>query len=73
MHIDTFTIARVTRHHGSNLISWNVDLNGHAFGQIWTYRNTATETHRFHAKTLAEDYADFATYAEAESFIRGCA
>jgi hypothetical protein len=68
--LDEITITKVIVK-GSNRIAWNVDKNGIPFGQIWTFRNTDTETHLFHAKDKFDVYAAFKTYAEAETFMRG--
>lgn len=70
MRVDTFTITHVYPAKGSNCIKWNVDYNGRPFGQLWTFKARG-EVHRYHAKSLAGVYANFATYAEAESFMRG--
>lgn len=66
------TITKRPTHKGGSAIEWAVDLDGRPFGMIWTFKNTATETHRFHAKTLRGVYDNFATYDAAERFIRGC-
>lgn len=70
IHVDEISFVRASKNSGSNMVAWNVSLNGKPFGQVWTFRNTKTDTHRFHAKTLKDDYADFATKAEAFTFIR---
>lgn len=63
------TITKVKRS-GSNCIHYNVDLNGHPFGQIWTFK-AKHEVHPYHVKTLAGFYANFTTYKDAERAIRG--
>lgn len=68
--LQTITITKVKPLRGSNIIRWNFDLNGNAFGQVWTFKAKG-ETHLFHAKTLAGAYEAFPTYAEAETFMRG--
>ena len=44
---------------GSNQISIDVARNGRPFGQIWTFRKTATETFPWTAKTLAGEFKHF--------------
>lgn len=61
----------ITKEHSLHSGRWNFDLNGKPFGQIWTYTKRNGFKFRYHAKTLAGAYADFATYAEAETFMRG--
>lgn len=63
------TITKVVNK-GSNLISYNVDLNNAPFGQIWTFKAKG-EKHGYHVKTLKGAYKLYSTYAEAERFIRG--
>lgn len=72
VRVDAFTIYAATREPGSDMISHRVDKNDRPFGMLWTFKATATETHRWHAKALSGAYANFADYAEAESFLRGC-
>jgi hypothetical protein len=72
MHIQEVTITKAPKVSGSNAIRWNVDLDGRPFGQIWTFKNTKTDTHRFHVATLGRPpLPSFATYAEAERALRG--
>lgn len=68
--IQEITITKVPAIKGGSQISWNVDLNGVPFGQIWTFKAFPGEVHCYHAKTLAGAYADFATYKAAETFMR---
>lgn len=67
--IQNVTVTKV-RNSGSNMIEFNVDLNGVPFGKVWTFKAKG-EVHPFHVKTLSGFYAQFATYAAAESAIRG--
>lgn len=73
MYIQEITITKRAPVKGSNAIEWTVAVDGAPFGMIWTFRNTRTETNRFHAKTLCDVYQNFATYNEAETFIRSLA
>lgn len=68
--IQEVTITGPIKFKGSNAIRYNIDLNSVPFGQIWTFKE-AGERHPFHAKTLTGKYDHFATYAAAETFIRG--
>lgn len=69
MTITEVTITKV-RNKGSNAIEFNFDKNGAPFGKVWTFKGKG-EIHPYHAKTLAGDYAPFATYEQAESYMRG--
>jgi|SRR5579864_2949640 len=44
---------------GSNARTINVSQGGQPFGQLWTFRNTATDTHPWHAKPLNGPHAAF--------------
>lgn len=63
------TITGPIKNKGSNMITFNVDLNGVPFGQIWTFKAKG-ERHGYHVKTLAGFYAIAADYKMAEKFIR---
>lgn len=69
--VQQITITKEKAIKGSNRIAWNVDLDGKPFGQIWTFKNTFTETYRFSVSTLAGYWSDFGTYEMAERAIRG--
>lgn len=64
------TITGPIRNPGSKMVAWNVDRKGVPFGKIWSFKARG-EVHPFHAKPLTADYASFATYAEAENYMRG--
>lgn len=64
------TITRQPMFAGTVTRTWNVDVAGRPYGQIWTFVGKL-EVHKFHAKTLKGDYAAFDTYAAAETFMRG--
>lgn len=68
--VQNVTIYANGKAKGSNMTTWNIDLNGKPFGQIWTYKAKG-EVHPFHVKTLNGYYASFNTYALAERAIRG--
>lgn len=69
MKVQEVTITKVAPK-GTNRIHWNVDCDGRAFGQIWTYKAKG-EKHYYHVKTLAGFYAYAADYDAAEREIRG--
>lgn len=46
------SFAKVPAVKGSNAVRFNVSVMGRPFGQIWTFKNTCTEQHPWHAKPL---------------------
>lgn len=54
-----FTFNRIARAHGSNQTKIEVDRNGRPWGMVWTFRNTRTETHPWHAKALNGEHKAF--------------
>jgi hypothetical protein len=48
----------------------NVSRNGEPFGQLWTWKNTRTEQHPWHAKPLNGEHEVFKTLAEAKDHMR---
>jgi hypothetical protein len=71
MNFQNIIITKVKPSKGSNVTAWNFDLDEVPFGQVWTFKNTATETHKFHAKPLTGAHDCFDTYAQAEEYMRG--
>lgn len=71
INVQEVTITKVNPAKGGSQIRWNVELDGKPFGQIWTFKKKAGFKFMFHAKSLAGEYGEFETYAEAERFIRG--
>lgn len=69
--MQNITITKVAPPKGSNQTRWNVDLEGIPFGAMWTFRNTKTEKHGFHAKPLNGMHKIFTTYQDAETYMRG--
>lgn len=67
--VQEITITKV-KVSGSNMIAFNVDLNGVPFGQIYTFKAKG-EVHPYHVKTLAGFYATATNYNAAERIIRG--
>lgn len=70
IEVTEVTITGPIKNKGSNAVEYNVDKNGVPFGKVWTFKARG-EVHPFHAKTLAGAYANFPTYDEAETFMRG--
>lgn len=68
--VTEITITKRAKVRGSNMVEYTVDVDGVPFGLIWTFK-AAGEVHPFHAKPLAGEHATFATYAEAETYMRG--
>jgi hypothetical protein len=53
----TFTKREVRR--GSSQIVIDVERNGVPFGQLWTFKNTRTTWHPWHAKPLNGEHKAF--------------
>jgi hypothetical protein len=64
----TVTFSKSIKVRGSNQVRVNVDRNGQPYGQIWTFRNTATEKHVWHFKTLSGLYQTFQHLRQAKAF-----
>lgn len=45
---------------------YNVNRNGQPFGQVWTFKNTRTEVHPYHA-VLAADPATHQTFSNIKA------
>lgn len=58
---------------GENALVWNIDRNGHPFGQIWTFPKAKGFVFNFHAKPLAGEYQSFKTFTEAKNYMEGIA
>ena len=67
----TLKFTKAPKRKGTNRIAINVDYMDVPVGQIWTYRDTTTETHPFQAKHLNGDHGVFGTLDEAKNFFRG--
>ena len=63
----TFTKV-ITGHRSSKTV--NVSRGGEPFGQIWTWANTRTESHPWHAKPLNGTHEVFDTLPEAKEHMR---
>lgn len=57
MKVQEITIEFITQAkvYGSTQKVINVNRNGQPFAQLWTWPNTATETHPWHAKLTATE------------------
>ena len=52
-------------------IGIEVSSGGEPFGLIWTYPDTATESHPWHAKPLEGKHVTFATLDAAKTYMAG--
>lgn len=63
-------VRRVARRSGSNMLTWEIDTTlGSPLGEIWTFVNTATECHPYHAKPLYGEHKTFPTLSEAKKYF----
>ena len=67
--IGRFTFTKVRRNIGSSCTQVNVDKDGRPFGALWTFRNTKTEWHPWHAQALNGEHRTFPEYQQAVAYI----
>jgi hypothetical protein len=70
--VQEITITKV-KHKGSNMISWNYDLEGKPFGSVWTFTGKG-EVHPFAVSTVEGNtkfLGHFPTWADADVVLRG--
>ena len=63
----TFTKAK--KRPGSSKVEINVSKGGAPFGMLWTWANTRTEWHPWHAKPLNGEHATFDNLAAAKAHM----
>lgn len=72
VEVQEITITGPIKFKGSNMVSWNYDLNGKPFGSVFTFK-TKGEVHPF-GVTLAEGNTKFLGHyknlADADTVIR---
>lgn len=63
------TFLKVAKKPGSSQQTINVERNGKPFGQLWTWPNTKTEWHPWHAKPLNGDHKTFDNLKDAKTHM----
>ena len=64
------TFIKVAKKPGSSQQTINVERNGEPFGQMWTWPNTATERHPWHALPLNGNHETFDTLKQAKTYMQ---
>lgn len=71
VQVQEITITGPIKYKGSNRVSWNYDLDGKPFGQVFTFRARG-EVHQFQAVTAAGRHLGFFMNRDyADEAIRG--
>jgi len=66
----TTTFIKAVKRPGLTQKTINVERNGKPFGQLWTWPNTKTEKHPWHAKPLNGKHETFGTLREAKNHMK---